>query len=420
VFDYPGVTRDIRELSIEIFDKEAELIDTPGMFDGIEKATKLSNIINTKINDVVKSANLIIFVLDGITGINTNDKEIASVLRKRDKNTVVVVNKSESERSSTTHFEAMELGFKQVVRVSAEHGLGIDKLLDSIYKYLPDGKQGVNQVDEKEKIKLSIIGKPNVGKSTIVNKILGEEKRLVADFDGLTRESAEFTFEFNGKQFQIVDTPGLRRKSRICGDLEYISSGFSKKAYINCDVVVLVADASILDEGEIDRYNLILAAEIIKNNKPLVIVFNKCDKMLLSQDKAIRTLRRNFEKSLSQLKAVPFLFISAINGYNVSEMLQLILSIYSKQKMRIKTSKLNAWLALLNDSTPLQNNSVKFKLKYVTQIESCPPTFLIFTTKKENMRSDQKRYVINSLRRSFGLEDLVIKVKFKNSNKNDA
>jgi GTP-binding protein len=417
VFDSPGVTRDIRELAVKIFDKEAKLIDTPGMFDSIEKFTKLSDIINSKIDDVVKSSDLVILVLDGLIGISTNDKEIVNILRKRDKNTIVVINKSENKYSDTTYFEAMEFGFKQVIKISAEHGLGIDKLLDSIHGYLPDKILETGSIDCKnEKIKLSIIGKPNVGKSTIVNRILGQEKRLVADFAGLTRESAEFTFEFNGKQIQIIDTPGLRRKSRICENLERISSEFSKKAYNNCDIVVLVIDASTLEkEGQIDRYDIILAAEVIKRNKPLVIAFNKCDEMQLDKNEATLLLQHNFARSLSQLKAVPFLFISAINDYNITKMLQVVESIYSKQSKKIKTSKLNCWLSQLNKSAPLQNCSAKFKLKYMTQVGNYPLTFLIFTTKMETMRSDQKRYIINNLRQSFGLEDLVINVKFKNS-----
>lgn len=415
-FDRPGVTRDIKENTIDVLGKMATIMDSPGMFDYIEcdDNSLLVSAIKTKLNNVIKSADLILFVVDGSVGLTPNDMEIAKILRKNGKDVVLSINKSEKKSAENAYFEAMSLGFRDVVKISAEHGLGIHELYEVLEQHIPETFHDMcEEQHSSDIIKLAIVGRPNVGKSTLVNKIIGEERQLVADFAGVTRESSFVDFEFKERQIRIIDTPGIRRKSRIKDILEKISVTNSRNSYKRADAVILVIDATTLVAGEIEKQDLTLASDIINSGKALVIAFNKYDKTPYKQDDKPEFLKRNFARSCSQLKKVPFLFISALNDKNISKMLQIVISSYDKQAKKIKTSDLNEWLSFINQSDVLQAGSARFKLKYITQIGSIPPSFLIFVSNRANMRADYERYIINNLKSSFNLDDVAIKVTFR-------
>ncbi|MDR0630558.1 MAG: ribosome biogenesis GTPase Der [Holosporales bacterium] len=408
-FNRPGTTRDAKEKEIDIFNKKAILIDLPGMFD----VSELSDIISAKLDELIDLSNLILFVIDGIDGLVNHDKDIAALLRKRNRYVIVVVNKCEKKMAESVYFEAMELGFEKVCKVSAEHGLGINDLCEFISQCIP-AAEGVKSDINNQSIKLAIIGRPNAGKSTLVNALLGKNKQLVADFAGLTRESSEFEFEFEGRQIILIDTPGVRRSSRIFDTLEKISVANSKKAYRNSDIVIFVIDATSLISGRIEKQDLNLISRIIMEGKSLIVTFNKYDKTPYDKDDLPEFIKRNFNKSLSQFKDVPFLFISATKKENLSKMLHLVIDSYDKQKLKIKTSELNQWLQIINQNDLMQTASTKFKLKYITQIGIHPPSFVIFVSNKNYIRKDHERFIINKLRQNFALTDIVIKVYFKN------
>ncbi len=415
-FDRPGVTRDIKENKVDICGKQATIFDTPGMYDYSENSNnpQLMNAIKIKLSEMIKFSDLILFVVDGVSGITPNDKEIAKILRENGKNVVVAVNKSEKKAAEYSYIDAMSLGFRDVVKISAEHGIGISELYEVLNRYIPETLPKENtQVLTENVIKLAIVGRPNVGKSTIVNRITGEERQLVADFSGVTRESSSIDFAFHNRRIRIIDTPGIRRKARIKDVLEKISVANSRNAYKRADAVILVIDATTLIAGEIEKQDLTLASDVINSGKALVIAFNKYDQTPYKKNDKPEFLRRNFSRSFAQLKDVPFLFISALNGENISKMLHTVISLYDKQAKKIKTSDLNDWLSFVNQSTVMQSNSAHFKLKYVTQIGSAPPTFLVFVANKTNMRAGHERYIINNLKSSFGLEDIAVKVIFR-------
>ncbi len=415
-FDRPGVTRDIKENEVDIRGKQAVIFDTPGMYDytGCDNNLQLINAIKKKLSEIIKKSDLILFVVDGDTGITPNDKEIAKILRENGKDVVLAINKSEKKTAQYSYIDAMSFGFRDVVEISAEHGIGISELYEALNQYIPESfmKENAPALTE-DVIKLAIVGRPNVGKSTMVNKILGEERQLVADFAGVTRESSSVEFEFHNRRIRIIDTPGICRKSRIHDALEKISVSNSKNSYKRADAVILVIDATTLISGEIEKQDLTLASDIINSGKALVIAFNKYDKTPYKKNDKPEFLKRNFSRSFAQLKEVPFLFISALDGENISKMLQMIIASYDKQAKRIKTSDLNDWLSFINQSTVMQSGSARFKLKYITQIGNIPPTFLIFVTNKANMRADNERYILNNLKSSFGLEDVAVKVIFR-------
>jgi GTP-binding protein len=407
------VTRDAKEKIVEIYNKKAVLIDSPGMFDYGEynDDPELLAAISKKLDELVNSSNLMIFVLDGVTGISDYDRDIANLIRKSGKEVIVAVNKSERKSSEYSYVAATEFGFQGIYKISAEHGLGIGELLDAISEHITDQQEEL--IQERETIKLAIIGKPNVGKSTMINTILGEEKQLVADYSGLTRESAEYIFKYGDEFIKLIDTTGIRRQNRVSDILERISVSNARKSYKNADAVILMIDATTLESGKIEKQDLTLAAEILKYGKALTIAFNKVDKTPYEKDACPPFLRRNFRDCLSQLKDVPFLFVSAINHTNINNMLETVISVYEKQKIKIKTSELNDWLHEVGQSGLMQSSSAKFKLKYITQVSILPPTFLIFVTNGSSVRKDHERFLTNSFRNTFDIQDAPINIVFR-------
>ncbi|MDR1333291.1 MAG: 50S ribosome-binding GTPase, partial [Holosporales bacterium] len=302
-------------------------------------------------------------------------------------------------------------------KISAEHGTHIDELLESIHGLLPVASEtddSATPAPDETAIKLAIVGRPNVGKSAMVNSIIGSYKRCVGDYAGLTRESASLEFNFRGQQVVIIDTPGLRRKSRITDTLEMITTSNCRNAYKSADVVILVIDASSLICGEIESYDLKIAADVVKEGKAIIIAFNKCDLTPFDFNDTPEFLKRNFMMSFSQLKEVPYLFVSALLNKNIDRLMKLMLSSYHKRCRKIKTSDLNSWLHSIRDAGVLQSGGSRFSLKYITQVRASPPTFLIFVSNSENMRNDQKRFVINNLKNHFEMGDVVTRIIFKN------
>ncbi len=426
MFDRPGVTRDTKERIIDVYEKKCIIIDTPGMFDYDECDNNplLMKAIENKLNDVIFDANVILFVIDGTIGVTGYDKEITEILRKKGKNKIILaVNKSEKKISESSFIEALELGFEKNIPISAEHGEGISDLFEALYEIIPEislPQENICDYQEIEKdlsIKLAIIGRPNVGKSTIVNTILGENIRLVADMSGITRESSEFSFTFEGNSIKLIDTPGIRRKSRIIDHLEKISIANARKAYKNADVVILVIDSSSLISGELEKQDMMLASHVVKEGKALIIAFNKVDLTPYQENEKPKFLLRQIASGLSQLKDVPFLFISGTEGTNINKMLSEVVNVYEKQSKRIKTSDLNKWLINVNNSDILQSGSAKFKLKYLTQIGSIPPKFLIFATNIKNIRASHERYISNNLKRCFDFQEIPIQIFFREQKK---
>lgn len=421
-FNRPGVTRDAKEKVITIFDKKVTIIDAPGFYEYAECNNNpvLLNAINEKLDSIIKESDIIIFVIDAIDGITSNDLKIADTLRKSGNNILLAVNKSEGRVKEQAFIDALSLGFENTVSISAEHCQGIDELLNVIYNYIPDNfklnEEDSSNIDNKKQmiLKIAFIGRPNVGKSTIINQLLGSNKQLAADFPGLTREDAAFDFIYNNKLFKIIDTPGVRRKAKIYDKLEKISVTSTLRSYRHADAVILVIDASSLECGFIEKQDITLASNILKDGKALVVAFNKYDKTPYKKNSQPKFLKQNFERSLSQHKNVPFLFISAINNDNLDVMMNTIIETYNKHKIKISTSKLNNWLQYINKTEVMNSASVKFKLRYITQIGETPPTFVIFVSKRQEMRKDQERYIMNHFKQHFNLQDVVVKLIFKN------
>jgi GTP-binding protein len=410
-------TRDV--VTAQLKNNGAIMYDTPGMLASEAEIgnQELFQVMNRKLDEIINAATLILFVIDSHHGITSKDLEISRILRKKGKEVIVVANKSEGV-TDAAYTEAIALGYELVATVSAKYGLGLEELIEMTGVYNEINQDApLEEATEQEPIKIAIVGRPNVGKSTMVNTILGRDVRLVADFMGLTRESYELDFTFNGKQLKIVDTPGLRRRSRMVDTLEKISSSDAQNSYRHADAVILVADASTLDSGKIEKQTINLAAAIADEGKALVIAFNKYDKTPYQKDDYPEFLRRNFATSFAQLKNVPFLFVSAKNNENIDKMLDMIVSCCESQKVKIKTSTLNAWLKEINKEPLMQSVSSRFKLKYITQIGISPPLFIIFAKNRKSIRKEHERYVVKKLKECFDLTKVMIKVIFRDSEK---
>ncbi|MDR2074648.1 MAG: ribosome biogenesis GTPase Der [Holosporales bacterium] len=408
-FDRHGVTVDLREKIVDVYDKKCILIDTPGMFD--------LKITEKMLKEVIREADVILFVIDGMFGMTGKDTEISNILRKSSKKKVIlVVNKSEKKESDAIFIETLEIGFENNVQISAEHGSGIEDLLETLFKMIPENNQNASEMG-MDYIKIAIIGRPNVGKSTIVNQIIKEDRRLVADISGLTRESCDINFEFNDRRLKIMDTPGVRKKAKISDHLEKISVANTQKAYKEADVVILVIDASTFIAGEIERQDLLLASQVIHDGKPILLTLNKVDLTPYAKDESPEFLRKNIQKGLHQLKHAPFIFTCGESGENIDRMLLKVLELHDKQKKKIKTVELNKWLSKVKDSDILRRGSSQFKLKYMTQISTTSLKFLIFCTKIENIKESHKRFLTNHFKKQFNLEEIPVDLYFRAQNK---
>lgn len=416
-YNRPGVTRDAKEKLVTIFEKTVVITDTPGMFDYAECDNKpeLINAINKKLQNVIDTTDLILFVTDGIIGLTVNDIKTAEILRKSGKRVIMVVNKTEGKAKEQAYADAVSLGFADTIAISAEHGVGIDALLDCIYQYIPERELDTATIGKRKVIKLAFLGRPNVGKSTLTNSLLGIEKQLVADFPGLTRESSAFDFEYKGTHFKLIDTPGVRRKARIHDKLEKFSVASSLRSYRHADIVVLMIDATSVGEG-LEKQDLTLASKVLKDGRALILAFNKYDQTKFRKNSNPKQLVYDIQHGLSQHKDVPFIFISALNNDNLDKLMDLVLQTYEKHRVKVSTPKLNTWLRIINDTSIMKSASVKFKLKYITQIGETPPTFLMFVSKLKELRKDQERFIQNHFKQHFNLQDTVVRFVFKNPN----
>jgi GTP-binding protein len=470
VFDSPGVTRDIRIKKCTILDKVVRLIDTPGLKTSLDKMLKsnepgLDKEMEKKVLDLMLSPNLSLFVIDGETGPTPEDSEISNEIRKSGNECIIVVNKIDKKKSRNSLSEAFELGFDRVIHVSSAHGTGINELIEQIHSMVQDlsnskelsdltideksyglhctncqctdntnictliehtetSKNIVNsstynnassETEIKQNIKIALVGRPNVGKSTLINMILGENRQLVADFSGLTRESAEFELEFLGQKLTIIDTPGVRRRSKVSDPLEKISASLSKGACRRAHVVIVIMDSTCIENSHVEDQDLSICSDVISMGKPVLVALNKCDQIQYKKKSISDFVSKSFKNSLSQLKNISFLFISAQNNINVRKMLNVAMSLHAKQFIKIKKVDINKWLEELNKSEVLSKPSTKFKLKYINQIRNNPPTFLVFTRRKRNMLGSHEKFIRNRLSESFGLTDVPIRVIFKES-----
>ncbi len=394
VQDTPGVTRDRIYADVEWLDKKFTLIDTGGMEPGTEDVILKQILQQAEI--AIETADVIVFVVDVKTGVIEDDMQVANILRRTNKPIVLAVNKVDNMRKD--NFEVLEfynLGIGDPIAISAGQALGLGDLLDEVTKNFPED---ADYEDDENEIKVAIIGKPNVGKSSLVNKILGEERHIVSNIPGTTRDAVDSPIEIDGQKYVFIDTAGMRRKSKIKEEIERFSIIRAVAAVERCDVAILVIDAN---EGITDQDTKI-AGIAHERGKAAIVAVNKWDS-IEKDDKTMNKYLKDIGNELAYMPYAPRVFISAHTGQRINRMLELIQTVHENHALRISTGVLNdVLIEAMAMQQPPADKGKQLKIYYMTQVGVKPPTFVIFVNDRELLHFSYRRYIENQLREAFG------------------
>jgi GTP-binding protein len=410
VEDEPGVTRDRIYTEVEWLNHYFTLIDTGG----IEPASLETIPAQMKIQAevAIHTADVIVFIADGKEGLTSTDRDVAAMLRKAKKPVLIAVNKVDTSKQSDHYYDFFELGMGEPVEISAALGLGIGDLLDEIVKHFPEERD--NKEDD-DAIKVAIIGKPNVGKSSIINRILGEERVIVSDIAGTTRDAVDTPFVDGEDKYILIDTAGIRRKSKVLDSIEKYSVLRSITAVERADVCLLVLDAA---EGVTEQDKRI-AGFSHENGKAMIIVVNKWDR-IEKDTHTMNQFTKEIRNELAYLDYAPILFVSALSGQRMNKLLELIKYVSNQHALRIPTGSLNDIIGeaiLLNQ--PPSDKGKKLKIYYANQVSVKPPTFVFFVNVAELMHFSYQRYLENRIRESYGFEGTPLRFILREKTKGD-
>ncbi|SHI29964.1 ribosome biogenesis GTPase Der [Parasporobacterium paucivorans] len=400
VKDTPGVTRDRIYADAEWVNKNFTMIDTGGIEP--DSADILLSQMREQAQIAIDTADVIVFITDVRQGVTDADLKVADMLRRSHKPVLLVVNKVDSfEKFMPDVYEFYNLGIGEPIPVSGASKLGLGDLLDEVVKNFPD----TDDEEEEEKIKIAIVGKPNAGKSSIINKLIGENRVIVSDIAGTTRDAIDTEIEKNGRKYVFIDTAGLRRRSKVNEDLEKYSIIRTVSAIERSDIVIHVIDAA---DG-VTEQDAKIAGIAHERGKGVIIAVNKWD-LIEKNDKTIYEHTRKVREVLSYMPYAEIIFISAVTGQRLPKLYELIDTIEQNQSMRISTGVLNE---ILTEATALQqppsDKGKRLKIFYMTQVTVKPPTFVIFVNDKELMHFSYTRYIENKIREAFGFKGTSLK-----------
>jgi GTP-binding protein len=411
VDDRPGVTRDRRYADGNIGDMDLTLIDTAGYEDVTDDS--LESRMREQTEAALEDGDLILFMMDAREGVTSLDQIFADRLRKQHKPVILLANKSESRESGGGIGEAYSLGFGEPVAISAEHGEGMADLYAAVVAASAD--IFVEEVDEPDKpIRIAIIGRPNAGKSTLINRLIGEDRMLTGPEAGITRDSISVDWEYEGQNIRLVDTAGMRRKARVQEKLEKLSVADTIRAITFAEVVVLVMDK----DDAFDTQDLQLADLVEREGRALVYVAAKWDLEENPQAKLAK-LTQMAEDKLPQLKGSPFVALSSHSGRGVERLMPAVLQAHATWSVKVKTKDLNTWLSMATQRHPPPAvDGKRIKPKYMAQTKARPPTFVLMASRAESMPEQYKRYLVNNLRESFDLPGTPIRLLVKSGSEN--
>ncbi len=409
VKDEPGVTRDRLYREMEWSGKEFLLVDTGGL----EPKTDdfMMNKIKEQAQVVIDEVDVIIFLVDGKAGITGLDEDVATILRKKDKKVVVAVNKIDNYmRDQENIFEFYALGFEDVIGISGEHKTNLGDLLDAVIgKFNPRKEK-----ETEEGLKIAVLGRPNAGKSSLVNKLLNEERAIVSDIAGTTRDSIDSSLKYNGETFTLIDTAGIRRKSKIEDSIEYYSVLRAVKSIKRADVCVLMLDATELLTEQDKR----VAGLIYEERKPIIIAINKWD-LIEKDNNSVKEFTELVKADLPFLDYAPIVTISALTGKRTVNILEQAKFVNDEYHKKITTGLLNQILAEMIAQNPVPTRKGRaVKINYGTQVGQAPPKFVFFSNNPELVHFSYQRYIENKLREYFGFEGCPIDIVFNKKNEN--
>jgi GTP-binding protein len=406
VHSLPGMTRDQIEAPCSLLDQRFVLVDTGGFFDSQEEP--LSSKIKEKAWEASQEANLILFVLDGKRGLLPGEEELFVSLKKSGKEIFLVVNKIDSDQEEQKISDYYRLGQEEVFSVSAEHKRNIDYLAAHIVDNLPEVKP--DKEEEKKPLKIAVIGRINVGKTSIINRLCGSDKLIVSEIPGTTRDSTDTLIVRNKKPYCLVDTAGIRKLSRTKDKREKAGIIMAKKNVTRADVVCLIMDAQLFPT----RQDTAIAHLAHDSGKPLLVALNKWD--LIQKTSTPKQVREKVYQKLDFISFAPLMFTSALSGRRVVKILDLAGEVYANGCKKISTSRLNKFLVLINEKHPaFSKKKRRFKIKYMTQKRILPPTFVLFTHSKGSLAPSYRKHFINLLRDEFELQGTPIRIVLRSN-----
>jgi GTP-binding protein len=431
VDDTPGVTRDRREAEGRIADLKFRVLDTAGYEDRTDGS--LEDRMRQQTELAIREADVILFMIDARAGVTPLDERFAQVLRKSGKDVHLIANKAEGKGAEPGLMEAYNLGFGEPTGISAEHGLGMADLHAIVAAAVDRGEEAQAALQDEplpeveidlppddgsteegprlrwnphRYLNVAVIGRPNAGKSTLINRMVGEERLLTGPEAGITRDSILVPWEWEGRTINLVDTAGIRKRARVTGKLEKLAVGDALRSIQYAEVVVLLLDATI----PFEKQDLALADLVEREGRAIVVAVNKWD-LVEDKNKKLGELREQCERLLPQLRGVPLVTISGLQGRNIDRLMKAVFEAERVWNTHVSTAKLNRWLsAMLESHPPPATSGRRLKLRYMTQAKIRPPSFIVFASRPEALPDSYQRYLVNGLREAFGMPGTPIRL----------
>ena len=416
VHDEPGVTRDRKEGTAHLGDISFRLIDTAGLEDN----SSLAKAMWRQTQIAIKEADVILAVVDARSGLTPLDNKMAEELRQVDKPIILLANKCEGAQHIGDFYA---LGLGTPLKISGEHGVGISDLYQELKSLIAPPKDESEEeddffeeeevIEEESKVKplkLAIVGRPNVGKSTLVNQLLGQERLLTGPDAGVTRDAITIPWNWRGNEILLTDTAGLRKRGKVTNQVEEISAQDTNTSIDFAEVVILVLDANV----PMEKQDLIIASKVLNEGRVLLIALNKWDSVE-NQHQVLNQLKEKLVESLQQVKGIPVHTISGKTGYGLDRMMSDVFEMYKLWNKRVPTHKLNTFLQEMTQAhpTPVASNGRRIPMKYMTQVSKRPPTFVIFSSNPDQLPESYLRYLSNGLRERYGLVGVPIRIHMR-------